>query len=142
MYLWDSNILRHFSEGHPVLRKHLLRVPWAEIALPSVVVAEVLRGRCDYALKATATQAPMAHRLLVETQHLLQQFNVIVFDQTCAEAMIQLQRVSKSHKRYADVMLAATALAGHHVVVTRNQEHFAGLLPLNRLANWIDIPPA
>ncbi len=141
MYLWDSNILRHFSEGHLVLREHLLRVPWAEIALPSVVVAEVLRGRCDYALKATAAQAPTAHKLLVETQQLLQQFSMVVFDQACVEAMIQLQRVAKGHKRYADVMLAAMALAGHHIVVTRNRDHFADLLPSNRLVNWIDTPP-
>jgi len=140
VYLWDSNILRHFSEGHPILRKHLLRVPWTEIALPSVVVAEVLRGRCDYALKATVAQAPMAHRLLAETQLLLQRFSIIVFDQTCAEAMIQLQRTSKGHKRHADVMLAVMALAGQHVVVTRNQDHFTDLLPANRLANWIDAP--
>ena len=49
MYLWDANILRAFGQGHATLRMHLLRVPWSEIALPSVVVAEVLRGRCDFA---------------------------------------------------------------------------------------------
>ena len=53
MYLWDANILRHFGQGHATLRLYLLRVPWTEIALPSVVVAEVLRGRCEFALKAT-----------------------------------------------------------------------------------------
>lgn len=52
MYLWDANILRHFGQGHPTLRLHLSRIPWSEIALPSVVVAEVLRGRCDFALQA------------------------------------------------------------------------------------------
>ena len=45
MYLWDANILRHFGQGRATLRLYLLRVPWAEIALPSVVVAAVLRGR-------------------------------------------------------------------------------------------------
>lgn len=44
MYLWDSNILRHFGDGHPTLRLHLERIPWTEIALPSVVVAEALRA--------------------------------------------------------------------------------------------------
>jgi len=53
MYLWDANIVRYFGQGHPTLRLHLWRVSWAEIALPSVVVAEVLRGRCDFALKAS-----------------------------------------------------------------------------------------
>ena len=44
MYLWDANILRAFGQGHTTLRWHLQRVSWSEIALPSVVVAEVLRG--------------------------------------------------------------------------------------------------
>jgi hypothetical protein len=37
MYLWDSNILRHFGEGHPTLRLYLEQISWSEIALPSVV---------------------------------------------------------------------------------------------------------
>ena len=80
MYLWDANILRHFGQGHATLRLYLLRVPWAEIALPSVVVAEVLRGRCEFALKATPAEAPLAHQRLLETQQLLAQFHVVVFD--------------------------------------------------------------
>ena len=87
---------------------------WTEIALPSVVVAEVLRGRCEFVLKATPAQAPSA----------------------------QLQGKIKTRKRYADVMIAAMALAGNHIVVTRNQTHFADLLPLRQLANWIDNPPS
>jgi predicted nucleic acid-binding protein len=58
MYLWDANILRAFGQGQATLRSYLLRVPWSEIALPSVVVAEVLRGRCDFALKATPAEDP------------------------------------------------------------------------------------
>lgn len=141
MYLWDTNVLRYFEEGHPTLRAYLLRVPWAEIALSSITIAEVLRGRCDFALKATPEQAVLAHHLLIQTQQLLSQFNVIVFDQTCSEAMLRLQRQVKSRKRYADVMIAAMALAGKHVVVTRNQAHFADLLPAHQLVNWIDVPP-
>lgn len=68
MYLWDANILRAFGQGHATLRSYLLRVPWSEIALPSVVVAEVLRGRCDFALKATPGEAPLAHQRLLDTQ--------------------------------------------------------------------------
>ncbi len=142
MYLWDTNILRYFEEGHPTLRAHMLRVPWADIALPSITIAEVLRGRCDFALKATPEQAVLAHQLLIQTQQLLAQFNVIVFDQAGAEAMLRLQHQVKSRKRYADVMIAAVALAGKHVVVTRNMAHFADLLPARQLANWIDTPPS
>lgn len=120
MYLLDSNILRHYAEGHPVLREHLSRHAWGEIALPSVVVAEVLRGRSDHALKALPSEAPLAHQLLLQTQQILLLFSVVVFDQPSAEIMLRLQQKVKVHKRYADVMIAATAIAGNHVVVTRN----------------------
>jgi len=141
MYLWDSNILRHYPEDHPVLKAHLQRVLLTEIALPSVVVAEVLRGRCESALKAPADRAARAHAQLLETHRLVQTFQVIVFDQHCAALLQQLQQKHKSHKRYPDLMIAATALALNHIVVTRNTRHFADLLPANRLANWIDDPP-
>ncbi len=56
MFLWDANILRHFGDGHPMLYLYLQIIPWKKIALPSVVVAEVLRGRCEFALKAQSSQ--------------------------------------------------------------------------------------
>lgn len=138
MYLWDSNILRHFVQKHPTLQRHLERVAWDQIALPSIVVAEVLRGRCDYALKATPQQAPLAHQRLRQTQVLLAQFQVVVFDEKSAEILQTLQKRIKTRKRYADVMIAATALAGNHIVVTRNEKHFRDLLPAQQLVNWID----
>ena len=141
MYLWDANVLRHFGQGHPTLRLHLLRVPWSEVALPSVVVAEVLRGRCDFALKAVPLEAPLAHRRLLETQEMLSRFNIVVFDEPCAEVMERLRRKQRKRERYADRMIAATAEVGHHVLVTRNQTDFVDLLPKAQLANWIDDPP-
>ena len=142
MYLWDTNILRHFGEGHPTLYLYLQRIPWSEIALPSVVVAEVLRGWCDFALKAAPSKAPIAHRLLMETQEFLSNFNVVIFDERCVSAMEELRRKHKTHKRYADIMIAAVAKVGNHTVVTRNQKHFAKFLPKSQLANWIDEEPA
>ncbi|MFP4439505.1 MAG: type II toxin-antitoxin system VapC family toxin [Chloroflexaceae bacterium] len=142
MYLWDANILRAFAEGNSMLQQHLARVSWSEIALPSIVVAEVLRGRCEFTLKATPEQAPLAHKRLVETQQLLQQFQVVVFDQKCSEVFVQIRHTLKSRKRYADFMIAAMAQAHHHVVVTRNLSDFADLLPARQLVNWLDTPPA
>ena len=141
MYLWDANILRHFAEKHSTLQAHLQRISWSEIALPSVVVAEVLRGRCEFALKATLDQAPFAHQQLLATQQLLQKFHLIPFDQASAVATQELQRKVKTRKRYADVMIAATAIAGKHIVVTRNLADFIDLLPPQQLTNWIDSPP-
>lgn len=142
MYLWDTNILRYFVEGHSTLRQYLERIAWTEIALPSVVVAEVLRGRCEFALKAAPSQAPMAHQLLQETRQFLNRFNVVTFDENCVEPMQKIRRQHKTHKHYADMMIAAIALAGQHIVVTRNKEHFVTLLPKIQLMNWIDEEPS
>jgi predicted nucleic acid-binding protein len=142
MYLWDANILRHYGEDHPILRLHVQRVSWAEIAIPSVVVAEVLRGRCEFALKAPPEKAALAHALLVETQKYLTQFNQLLFDEKCAKALEELKHQHKAHKKYPDLMIAAMAKVGKHIVVTRNLKDFENLLPPNQLANWIDIEPA
>jgi len=142
MYLWDANILRHFGQGHPMHRLHLLRVPWSHVALSSVVVAEVLPGRCDGALRASPSETPLAHRRLLETQQMLSRFHIVVFDESCVEVMERLWQRHRRHKRYADLMIAATAEAGHHMIVTRNQADFGDLLPRARLVNWIDDPPA
>lgn len=142
MYLWDANILRHYGEDHPTLRLHVQRVSWAEIAIPSVVVAEVLRGRCEFALKAPPEKAALAHSLLVETQKYLTQFNQLLFDEKCAKALEALKQQHKAHKKYPDLMIAAMATVGKHIVVTRNLKDFENLLPPTQLANWIDIEPA
>ncbi|MDQ1355447.1 MAG: tRNA(fMet)-specific endonuclease VapC, partial [Acidobacteriota bacterium] len=123
MYLWDTNIVRHFGEGHPTLHLYLERISWSEIALPSVVVAEVLRGCCDFALKAIPSKAPLAHRFLLETQQILSRFNVVVFDKRFVNTLEELLRKHKTHKQYTDIMIAAMAKAGKHIVVTRNKKH-------------------
>jgi predicted nucleic acid-binding protein len=141
MYLWDTNILRHFGHGHATLRLYLLHVPWAEIALPSVVVAEVLRGRCDFALKATPVEAPLAHQRLLDTQQMLAQFHIVVFDIACGTVMERLRQQHRWRKRYAELMIAAMVIAGQHILVTRNHADFVDVLPSAQLTNWIDDPP-
>ncbi len=141
MYLWDSNILRHYGEGHPILRLHIERVSWSEIAVPSVVVAEVMRGRCEYALKADTSKLASAHSVLMKTRNFLDRFNVSVFDDKCAEALIKLRQKHKTHKKYPDMMIAAMAQAGKHIVVTRNQNDFEIFLSPNQISNWIDMKP-
>ncbi len=148
MYLWDANILRHFAEGNPILKAHLERIDWPQIALPSIVVAEVLRGRCEFALKATpklrsipATIRPQAHQRLLDTMAMLQAFDIAPFDEECARIVLDIQKRGSTRKRYADVMIAAIAIARGKILVTRNQRHFIDLLPSNQIVNWIDDKP-
>ena len=140
MYLWDTNIAVHYAGRHPNVQRHVQRVAWDEIALPSPTVAELLRGRGEFALKATPEQVVEAHYQLWQTQQLLAQFRQLRIDEEAAKIFKKLLHRIKSKKRYADMMIAAMALAGDHIVVTRNTKHFADLLPSEQLANWIDDP--
>jgi predicted nucleic acid-binding protein len=141
MYLWDSNVLRYYFKQHPTLLSHLRHVSQKQIALPSVVVAEALRGRCEYILKATPEQVQVAEKLLAETLQTVQDFAAVTFDETSTTALAQMLKQHQSRKRYADLMIAAIAKAGHHIVITRNTKDFADLLPKAQLQNWIDDAP-
>jgi predicted nucleic acid-binding protein len=141
MYLWDTHIVGHYAQHHPVLTQNIQRVEWAEVALPLPTVAELLRGRAEFALKALPEQAVWAHDQLWQTYVLITKFKVLLFGEEAKEELKKLLKKFKSNKRYADMMIAAMALAGNHILVTRNTKHFADLLPPHQLANWIDEPP-
>jgi hypothetical protein len=51
-FLWDSNILRHSLDNHPLLLGNLKKVPRHTVMLPVVVAAEQLRGRANALLSA------------------------------------------------------------------------------------------
>ena len=142
MYLWDTNIVGYFGSRHPTLVSHIQRVDDREIALPSPTVAELLRGRAEFAVKASPEQVVVAHQQLRQTQLLIAQFNILLFGERDAEVLKRIQKKFKSKKRYVDLMIAAMAIAENHIVVTRNTKHFKDVLPPRQLANWIDDPPS
>ena len=63
-YLWDSNIVRHYSSKHPLLFENLKRVPSSEILIPLIVYAEQLRGRIEGLLKAEPGKLLVAQHYL------------------------------------------------------------------------------
>lgn len=141
MYLLDTNVLTHYVNGDQTLLANLQRVALAEVAIPTVVVAEAMRGRSEFALKAQPDKVVHAHSLLVETWQVLHKFQMIPLNQQSASVLTQMQKKHGSRKRYADMMIVAMALHENHIVITRNTKHFADLLPTHQLANWIDDPP-
>lgn len=141
MYLWDANILRAYVQGHSTVVEHTRRATGTQIVLPSVVVAEALRGRCEFLLKAKPEQVAVAEKLLQETLQTVQGFQQVAFDDASLGVMQQMLKQHQSRKRYADLMIAAIAKAGQHILVTRNTKDFADLLPKAQLQNWIDDAP-
>lgn len=107
--------------------------------MPSPAVAEILRGRAEFAVKAPPEQVVSAHQQLRQTQFLIAQFNALLFGED--DALKKILKKHQSKKRYVDLMIAAMAFAGNHIVVTRNVKHFADVLPPQQIENWIDYPP-
>jgi predicted nucleic acid-binding protein len=137
-YLWDSNILRHYAAEHPVLQDNLNRVPRHEIRLPIIVYAEQLRGRIEELLKAEPQKLLLAQQHLQITQERLSRFEIVPLNAAAITVVEQLKQRIKAHKRHADLIIAAQAIAGRHILVTRNTAHFRDLLPASQLQNWID----
>ncbi len=137
-YLLDSNILRHYSGQHPTLLKNIAKFSLAETAIPFIVIAEQMRGRYDGILKAKPEEILAAQNWLIETERMLSRFKVAYLDEEAVEKMRQLLNRVRTKKRYADVIIAAIALAQGCVVVTRNTDDFKDLVPSHQLQNWVD----
>ena len=133
-FLWDSNILRHYLDDHPRLLQNLKKVPRQAVALPVVVVAEQLRGRSEAVLKAESAQLARAQELFKQTQTLLNKFPILYFDQQSLAVATRLKEQLKTRKRYADVLIAAQALAGRHTLVTRNIDDFRDFFAVKPIA--------
>ena len=55
-FVWDSHILRHCLEDHPLLLENLTQVPRQSVVLSIAVVAEPPRGRAYALLKVEPAQ--------------------------------------------------------------------------------------
>jgi predicted nucleic acid-binding protein len=104
-YLWDSNILRHYSAKHPVLHENLKRAPITEVLIPIVVYAEQLRGRMEGLFKAEPQRLLLAQQHLKETQEMLSGFAILDLDQTAVNIANQLKQQIKAGKRHADLII-------------------------------------
>lgn len=137
-FLWDSNILRHYLDDHPLLLENLKKVVRSDVRLPVLVAAEQFKGRMDALLKAPPLQLSRAQQLFQQTQAVLSKFELLYFDDQSLAVAAQLTARFKTRKRYADVLIAAQVIAGRHILVTRNTSDFRDLLPPRQLQNWID----
>lgn len=137
-YLFDSNILRSYAFNHPTLLRNMSRVEKSQIALPFIVKAEQMRGRYDAITKAEPQRLLQEQERLVEAETLLRVFEVAYLTEEAVSALTTLLQLRRTRKRYADVIIAAIAIANHDIVVTRNVEDFQDLLPAAQIQNWID----
>lgn len=138
IFLWDSNILRHYLEDHPLLLANLTKVPRQHVMLPVIVAVEQLRGRADALLKSEPSQLARMQALWQQTQALLSRFHILYFDEQSLAIAERLTEQVRTRKRYADVLIAAQVIAGRHILVTRSTDDFRDLVPAHQLQNRID----
>jgi tRNA(fMet)-specific endonuclease VapC len=147
MWLWDTNIVRAFSDsradGHGRVRARTEAAGPESIALPVIVVTELLEGRLQYirtAHRLAPHQLVVAFRQFTHTLQLLSLFSTEPFDEAALRVYQQRHLFPGSMSR-ADRLIAAIALAGDHRLVTRNVGHFLPV-PGLRIENWIDDSPS
>lgn len=137
-YLLDSNMLRYYTAKHPIMTRNLARVPAEQICIPFVVVIEQLRGRFDAYLKAEPENLLREQSRLLAAQQFLSLYQTVYVDEKAVAELVALRQRVNTRKRYADVVIAAMALASDDIVVTRNVDDFRDLLPAAKIQNWVD----
>jgi tRNA(fMet)-specific endonuclease VapC len=90
----------------------------------------------DFLLKATDGQALLrAQSLLFQTETLLNEIDVVPFDQLAFERLIAIRPLRKMGR--ADLQIASIALANRATLVTRNLKDFSRI-PNLKIINWFD----
>jgi len=130
MYLLDTNVcIRLLNEAHPgILRQFQTRSP-TDIALCSVVKAELLFG---------ARRSARIEQNLQRLKLFFAPLNSLPFDDLCAEhyALIRTDLLAQGTLIGPnDLMIAAIARAHDAVLVTHNTSEFGRVIGL-RLEDW------
>jgi tRNA(fMet)-specific endonuclease VapC len=139
MYILDSDTLTHLHAGHPRVIKALQKLEDPEVVTTIVTKIELLRGRFEFLLKADdSTKLLKAQQLLLRTEELLSQINILALDETTVNQFDYL-RNNRSLRKIgrADLLIASMALAKRATLVTRNLSHFKKV-PGLKAVNWVD----
>jgi tRNA(fMet)-specific endonuclease VapC len=129
-YLLDTNVCIHvLNERHPALLRHFRQTSPAEVAVCSIVKAELLYG------------ARRSQRVDANLQCLARFFAPLTslpFDDRCAEEYGLIRAdLAEQGKPIGpnDLMIAATARAYDTILVTHNTNEFGRITGL-RLQDW------
>ncbi len=131
-YVLDTNICIYLIEkDYPILRANLAAHRPSEIRLPALVLAELMVG---------AQESAFRDKVIRATNAFVAQFEFIDFTPECAAgyAAIRNDLRSRSLKMNPnDLMIAATAFAYGHTLVTNNVKDFSRVEGL-RIENWTE----
>ncbi len=129
MYALDTNTVLDYFRGRGAVAENLLGVAPSEVALPAVVVYEVWIG-------VLASQN--AKRRQSQYERFLATVEVLAFDADVGRRAAELRfALERRGERIGplDTLIAATALAHHATLVTRNVREFSRIQGL-KVIDW------
>jgi tRNA(fMet)-specific endonuclease VapC len=130
-YLLDTNIVAYIIKKRPIEVLHKLQtLDWKEIAISSIVVAELWYGVEKSQLKEQNKAALEAF---------LRPFTIIDFDTLAAEAYASIRADLESTGKIIganDLLISAHALSHELILVTNNVKEFERVGGL-QIENWI-----
>ena len=138
MHVLDTDTLTHLHAGHPRVIKRLQEVDDPDICTTIITKIELLRGRFEFLLKADSNKFLKAQGLLIRTEELLSQINILFLDDLTVDQFELLRNNKKLRKiGRADLLIASITLANRATLVTRNLRHFNNV-PGLKVVNWVD----
>jgi tRNA(fMet)-specific endonuclease VapC len=116
LYLLDTNTVRYIIKGNfPLVRKRLVKVPMAQVAISVVTEAEMLFG---------VIRRPEATRLKAAVEEFLLRVEVLPWDSDAARSYAEIRAVLERQGAMLgnlDLMIAAQAVAVPAVLVTSDR---------------------
>lgn len=125
----DTNTVIAFFKGRGGVTQRLLSLPPVSVVLPAVVVYELLVG---------VRRARHPQRMGDQLRSFLDPVRIVDFGlaEADAAASIRIELEAKGQPIGPhDLLIAATALAGNHTLVTHNVREFARVTGL-RVEDW------
>ena len=129
MILLDTNIVVAYLNGHAGIAQRMAASP-SEIALPSLVVAELYYGACA---------SMRAQENLAKLDQLCSILRILNFDLSAAQRFGTLKAELRKQGKptgETDAWIAAMALAHSATLVTHNTRDFQHIVGL-RLEDWL-----
>lgn len=131
----DTNIASYAIKHQHRIAEHLARFDRRDVCLSTVAEAELL-----YGLRAL----PEAHSLLRRVPAFLERIRRMPWDSDAASVHAVVRNLLISTGQpigEMDTMIAAHAIAMGIPLVTHNTAHFARLVPILRIEDWVDSAP-
>jgi len=130
-YLLDTDIVIYWLKNkYPEINKKIKKIDEECIFISSITVAELYFGAYNSARQEENKQ-------LID--ELLEQINVIHFDESAAECFGEIKSLLKSQGKIicdSDLFIAAAAISNDLILVTNNKRHFERIDRLV-ITNWV-----